>query len=311
MTKKFLLEHRAELKSMNSIKITDDYCYLDESYNLKQHTIQNFGFEWLEYSRYGWDDPIYKDIDQEEAVFRHKSLLQPEDLRNRLILDAGCGNGRYSYLAAKYGGNVIGIDLGDGVEAARLNTKDVSNIQIVQSDIFNLPFEKHWFDVIFSIGVLMHTGDAKKAMLALADKLKKNGSILTVHLYGKGNPIYEFVDSFLRNKTTKMLLSPDLQKLTNKAYRLRFALDKMGLAGIVGANRFFRLDSNPHRIFDWYSAPIATHHTYDEVKEWFALAGLKVSATNEKLKKAKTPMDRILQHPLIKLPITVTVRGEP
>ena len=55
------------------------------------------------------------------------------------ILDAGCGNGRFAYYAAKYGGDVWAIDLGPAVEVARHNTES-QNVHVVQADLYNPPF---------------------------------------------------------------------------------------------------------------------------------------------------------------------------
>ena len=41
-----------------------------------------------------------------------------------------------------------------------------------------------------------------------------------------------------------------------------------------------KLDAHPHCIFDWYAAPVATHHTYPEVESWFSAKNLEVQATN-------------------------------
>jgi len=301
LTHQFVHEHRAALVSDGLIQ-ESGFDRADDLHSLKQHTIQNFGFEWLEYARFGWDDPVYN-IQREERVFRGKSLLSPEDIKSKLVLDAGCGNGRYSYWAAKYGAQVIGVDLGDGVESAAQNTVELPDVQVVQGDIFNLPFADQTFDVIFSIGVLMHTGDARRATGCLAKTLKSGGS-LTIHVYGKGNPVYEFVDRILRNRTTRMSI-PELQRFTAKAYQGRRQLERWHVAGLV--ERFVRLDPHPHCIFDWYAAPIATHHTYAEVTSWFSELGLEIVKTNAG-SLSSSLMKRVL-HPLFQGPSTVTVRG--
>jgi SAM-dependent methyltransferase len=269
--------------------------------SLKQHTIRNFGFEWIEYARFGWDDPVYN-IAYEEALFRRKALLEPAELKGRLVLDAGCGNGRYSYWAAQYGARVVGVDLGDGVESAAVNTDDLPEVQIVQGDIFRLPFAPQTFDAVFSIGVLMHTGDAKLATSRLAALVRPGGS-LTVHLYGKGNMVYELVDRTLRRWTTRLSI-PRLQALTQRLYRARQALDRVQLSDLL--NRFVRLGPHPHIIFDWYAAPIATHHTYPEVRGWFDEMGLPITRTND---ENFVRLSRRLLRPLLGAPGVVTVRG--
>jgi SAM-dependent methyltransferase len=268
---------------------------------LKKKTMSSFGFEWTEYRRFGWDTAEY-DLRREASVFLRKSLLEPEDLRGRLTLDAGCGNGRYSFVASKHAGRVIGVDLSEAVDAAAENTEGSENVQIVQGDIFHLPFAPGTFDVIFSIGVLMHTGDAQRAVQSLRTLLAPDGS-LTVHLYGKGNPVYEFVDRLVRSWTTRRSLA-EVVRFTDRAYRLQRGLARLKLDRLV--SRFVRLDPHPHCIFDWYSAPIATHHTYPEVRAWFEDLRLRVVATNE-----PRPLQglRAMVRTVAGSPDTVTVRG--
>ena len=273
---RFIERYRVDIRSSDvKIKKSHSTANHDSLNELKKQTIKNFGFEWLEYGRFGWDDPVFN-IEREEGVFRKKSLLDPKDLKGKLVLDAGCGNGRYSYWAAKYGTQVIGVDLGSGVESAYKNTKDIENTHIIQGDLFNLPFSEEFFDIIFSIGVLMHTGNAKSATKSLTDHLKKDG-IITVHMYHKGNIIYEFNDFWIRKYTTKLSIE-QLISFTRKMHAIAKALDRLKL--LMYINAFIRLENHPHCIFDWYSAPLATHHTYREVYEWFDEFGLKVIKDN-------------------------------
>jgi SAM-dependent methyltransferase len=268
---------------------------------LKRATIASFGFEWNEYRRFGWDDPEY-DLERERDVFLRKSLLAPNELAGRLVLDAGCGNGRYAYLASANGGRVIGVDLSDAVDAAAENTAAVKDVQIVQADIFRLPFAPGTFDVIFSIGVLMHTGDAALAVRRLRSLVTPGGS-LSVHLYGKGNRVYELVDRRLRGWTTRRTI-PELRRFTDRAYGLERFLSRVHLNRV--ANRFVRLDPHPHCIFDWYSAPVATHHTYAEVLGWFGELDLRVVATNERTPVRGLPASI---RSVVGSADTVTVRG--
>src|SRR5262249_43059186 len=177
------------------------------------------------------------------------------------------------------------------------------NVQIVQGDIFRLPFAAGTFDAIFSIGVLMHTGNARHATAALAKLVRPGGSV-TVHLYGKGNLIYEAGDWSLRQWATRLAIER-LQGVTRGFFRIRRALERVRLDTL--ANRFVRIGAHPHIIFDWYAAPIATHHTYPEVLAWFAEMRVPVVRTN-----ASPPgsLARRLFRPLVAAPGVVTVKGE-
>lgn len=52
-------------------------------------------------------------------------------LHGRLVLDAGCGGGRFSALAAGYGAHVVGLDRSDAVERAAEVTAGL-DVDIVQ-----------------------------------------------------------------------------------------------------------------------------------------------------------------------------------
>lgn len=270
---------------------------------VKQKNIEKFGFEWTKYDRFGWDDPVYN-IAREEQAFLRKALLTRDEINGKLVLDAGCGNGRYSFWTAKYGAQVIGVELGDAVESAAKNTADLPNVQIIQGDIFCLPFPDRCFDAIFSIGVLMLTGSAKKATLSLASHVKEGGS-LTVHVYGKGNAIYELDDRILRAWTTKMSIK-ELEQFTDRAYRLRCWLEHRKLIDFV--LNFVRLDDHPHCIFDWYAAPVASHHTYQEVIQWLEEGGLQSTVTRHKV-GAHASLRRKISNYLSKKPASITVKG--
>src|SRR3990167_3209856 len=110
ITSEFVKIFESELAPMNILS-SEQTLSSDHLTTLKENTIKSFGYEWNKYDRFGWDDQTYN-LAWEETVFQNKSLLKPDEVKNKLVLDAGCGNGRYSYWAAQYGGKVIGIDLG-------------------------------------------------------------------------------------------------------------------------------------------------------------------------------------------------------
>ncbi|QQG37888.1 MAG: methyltransferase domain-containing protein [Candidatus Kaiserbacteria bacterium] len=235
---------------------------------LQQKTIRNFGDEWKTWDDFGWSDRGASDITID--IFRYKVLVEKGELAGKLVLDAGCGNGRYTKAARDFGGEVIGVDLSDAVDVAFRNMRDDDKIHIIQGDLFKLPLKKGVFDFIFSNGVLMHTGDARRAFLSLVPHLKIDGAI-TVHLYHKGNLVYEFNDWWMRAITTRLPLSM-MYKAANAFTWVTTRLPKTFVD--YGLNIFFRAERHPHYVFDWYTAPIATHHTYPEVYGWLKEAGL-------------------------------------
>jgi SAM-dependent methyltransferase len=244
----------------------------------ERETSKFFAGEWQVWSRYGWDDPSFVGS-PEQTVFHQKTLLGEHDLKGATVLDAGCGNGRYAYVAARSGANhVVGLDLSSAVDVANENLADCPNVDLVQGDIFNPPFATDHFNVVFSVGVLHHTGDTRRAIERLVRHLKPGGT-LSVELYQKGNVIYEGVDFVLRGITTK--LSPKqlwaASRIAGKVSKVLYRLSVLDLVNVV-----VRLGPNPHIIFDWYGAPIATHHTMEQVCAWYDDLDMSVSATSAK-----------------------------
>src|SRR5207237_835544 len=140
--------------------------------------------------------------------------VNPEFFEGKIILEGGCGKGRHTKLAAEWGATeVVGIDLSDGVESAFDLTKGLPNVHIVQCDIYKLPFKKA-FDYAFSVGVLHHTPEPKRAFLALASTVKKGGHV-SAWVYGVENNkwITNFVNPF-RERFTSKISQPLLYQLS-------------------------------------------------------------------------------------------------
>lgn len=254
---------------------------------LQEKTIESFGFEWKKWNRFGWENR--ESLEKTKAIFDYKVMFKPEEIRGKLLLDAGCGNGRYTKIASDYGAISVGVDLSEAVDEAFKNLGVYKNIHFVQGDLFKLPFKKNLFDFIFSNGVLMHTGNAKKAFISLTRHLNEDG-VISIHLYHKGNLIYEFNDWWLRSITTRLPLNATYIVSKILAGIARALPKKLVMYGL---NSIFRIEPHEHYVFDWYTAPIATHHTYKEVYEWLKEAGLHLVAdhnkTNYKFRKYLFP----------------------
>jgi SAM-dependent methyltransferase len=248
----------------------------NEFKELQEKTKESFGFEWEKWNRFGWDDSV--PLETTRAIFDYKVLFTPKELAGKLLLDGGCGNGRYSKVAREYGAEVVGIDLSRAIDEAFENFKGDPKAHFVQGDLFKLPFKNKAFDFIFSNGVLMHTGNAKRAFLSLVTKLNDSG-IISVHLYHKGNPVYEFNDWWLRVITTRLPLKT-VYIFSKILVTIAKILPKKFI--MYGLNMFLRIEDHEHYVFDWYTAPIATHHTYPEVYGWLKEANLYLIADHNK-----------------------------
>lgn len=144
----------------------------------KAATAENFGWQWQHFTQ---TDELYA-----EQFLHWIAPVTPEFFKGKLVLEGGCGKGRHTQLAAKWGASeVVGVDLSAAVETAFAATRHLPNVHIVQADIYNLPL-KPVFDYAFSVGVLHHLPEPRRGFRALAAKVRPEGQ-LSAWVYGAEN----------------------------------------------------------------------------------------------------------------------------
>jgi SAM-dependent methyltransferase/uncharacterized protein YbaR (Trm112 family) len=157
--------------------------------------VGSFSYEWNRWNRVQLD--VANGRTESEDTFAEKTSFTPAELKGKLVLDVGCGAGRFLDVASRWGANVVGIDLSFAVEASQKNLGDRPNVSVVQADVFRLPFRDGTFDAIFSIGVLHHSRDTREAFLQLP-RLLKNGGDIAVWLYYYQDKVYNAASDFWR-----------------------------------------------------------------------------------------------------------------
>lgn len=114
--------------------------------------------------------------------------ISPEWFAEKEILDAGCGNGRWSFGFAKLGANVTAVDINQvALDETKEHLKDFSvQKEFIQSPLENLKeaLEGRQFDMVFSWGVLHHCESFNKALDELVGCVKEGG-VLYLYLYGR------------------------------------------------------------------------------------------------------------------------------
>lgn len=241
----------------------------DDSY------VDNFSLEWNRHRKTQLDSANGSRESEDRLA---ASLDFPlENLRDKVVLDAGCGTGRFAEVVLKYGGTVVGVDLSYAVDAAFANMGRHPQMHVLQADLFQLPLRTGEFDLIYSLGVLHHTPNPKKAFGSLVPLLKPGGKI-AITLYPAYNRAYVLATQFWRTFTTR-LSRRLLYALAHAAVPLYYVyripgLYHLGCATLpICMHRSWRwrvLDT-----FDLYSPIYQSHHTHSEVFRWFEEAGLE------------------------------------
>jgi len=256
--------------------------FVDES-----NYADSFGYQWQRFDRTILDRA---DRNRSEQDFIRKTGLHPQDLQGKLVLDVGCGMGRFAEVVTRWGARVIGIDLSVAAEVAAKNLADRDFVAL-QADVFALPFAQETFDCIYSMGVLHHTPDCEKAVEALPQYLKPGGT-LVVWLYSGYNKWYRFSDQYRR--ITRRMSPRVLHSFFRVAVPFFYWLDRglrvvpvigRPVAGVV--HHVFPVNRHPDpevRVLDtldWYSPKYQSKHTYEQVFRWFEKCGLEALTVGE------------------------------
>ena len=101
------------------------------------------------------------------------------------VLEAGCGVGAQTSILAgnSAGAEIIAIDVSEASLAEAQNKFDsagITNVSLIQTDIFNLPFETASFDHVFVCFVLEHLTNPIEALKCLKKVIKPNGTITVI-----------------------------------------------------------------------------------------------------------------------------------
>jgi ubiquinone/menaquinone biosynthesis C-methylase UbiE/uncharacterized protein YbaR (Trm112 family) len=170
----------------------------------------NFGLEWNKHDRTQYDNTSGFNISQERYENETKWGYE---LKGELVLEAGSGSGRFTEHLVKTGAMCISFDYSNAVEANYRSNGHNTNLLIVQASIFEMPFEKDYFNRVLCIGVLQHTPDPKLAFITLVKALKKGGFICT-DIYLKNFAKFYLTPKYLIHYFTKKMDPEKLYKLT-------------------------------------------------------------------------------------------------
>lgn len=214
----------------------------------EEATQQVYGHLW---------DKFNADDYMKEAPTIIKTRLKVSDfdlstLKGKMILDLGCGSGRFTIALALAGAErVHGIDLGKKsiIEAARIaKSAGINNITFEAGDILDLPYRDNQFDFIYCNGVLHHTKNMEKGIEELYRVLKP-GCRAFLYLYADGGLFW--------HSRKKM---PQVMKKIPQKYAMA-VLDLIGMP----ANRFIFCDN-------WY-VPIERHVSREYLENFLKKVG--------------------------------------
>ena len=236
--------------------------------------VRSFSLEWNMFGRTQLDSESHSDS---RDTFVEKTGTRLQDLSGKMILEAGCGMGRFLDVVSKQPGTkVVGFDLSLSVESAYRNVGNRPNVHIVQADVMKPPFAPSSFDMVYSIGVLHHTSKPREAFHSLVPLLKERGEI-AIWVYPKYHwstfsDLYRHVTARMPSNMTlgickAMLVAHSFDGKAPRRLRGR-------LQTILPISKEKHYEKRLLDTFDWYSPRYQFKFAPDEVLKWFREAGL-------------------------------------
>ena len=253
-----------------------------------------FDFQWNKHALTQHDSHSKSTV-SEDRFFNETKW--DRDLAGEVVLEVGCGSGRFTAQAISTGAMVVSTDLSGAVDANWRVHRGVENLLIVQSDVYRMPFRKSSFDKLFCIGVLQHTPDVEKTFRTLPDYLKSDGSLVT-DIYDKRSGLKGVVEIFYRTyfwlrPFTRRMKPERLYKYVSSYIKMMWPVAKLiNKIPVVGSkiNRMLRVIDYRGRYdlseemlqewsildtFDMLNPAYDQRQTIQTFRNWFETAPLK------------------------------------
>lgn len=252
-------------------------------------TAESFGWEWL---RYPGSRP------EDRGLFLEETQLAEEEWEGRVVLDAGCGMGRYTRVALSLGAEVVSFDLSESILRLLPEARENPKLHLVRGNLLSPPFKRGIFDTVYSQGVIHHTSNTREAFDKIAPLVKEAGR-LSVWVYGTAGSYASFSTNPIRSTRVglksilpavwllvwiRQFLSDFLRIFTTRIpVRLLYALCyPLTVLGAIPGLKYLTFSVEPKfgirltENFDWLAPPFQTKHTKEEVRGWFEEAGYAV-----------------------------------
>ena len=211
---------------------------------LQDNYADSFGLQWNRFAKTQVDSALKTNRSRDRFI--HETLWDESQLRGKLVLDAGCGSGRFSEIALDLGARLVAIDYSSAVDAASENLNS-ENLLIAQGDLAELPIPNESLDFVYCIGVLQHTKEPGKIVAELLRCLKPGGEI-TLTFYENSSWHVRLYSKYLIRPLTKRIPDRVLLTIIERSSAVWFPL----------TNFLFRLPSPFSRIFR-FMIPIANY----------------------------------------------------
>jgi len=138
--------------------------------------VSAFGLQWLKHAKTQLDSHTGLTITRDRLSRMCGPLYSQLD--GKVVLEAGCGAGRFTEVLLESASFITAVDLSAAVLANYENNGKNPKLRIARASITELPFEKEQFDIVFCPGVVQHTPNPSKSISELYKQVKPGGWLI-------------------------------------------------------------------------------------------------------------------------------------
>ena len=243
--KKKLLARYAELLSMVEKK--------------NRRTKESFAQEW---ALFNFEEDKTWDADANDMLqrFLKETDETMESIKDKIIFDAGCGNGRLNSLLAENGITNIAMDFSNSIEKAYLKNT-FSKAHFIQGDVQFPPLVFEYFNIVHSSGVLIHTTNTELSFSCIEPTVKSGGK-LSIWLYHRRDNIIHNMFNSVRKITSGLPLKFQYYLYYCTFFPVSFIVKR--IKGNKQNAREMMID-----ILDWLTPEFRWEHEHEEATTWF------------------------------------------
>ena len=182
---------------------------------------ESFGLQWNKFIKTQLDSYTNTKITEDRLA---RIIGDISKIQGKIVLEIGCGAGRFTEILLKYGAIVVSVDMSTAVVANKKNFPISESHIIIQADMNDLPFKENIFDYIICLGVLQHTPDTFKSIENSMKFLKMEGTYVCDH-YTHTVSYYTKTTYLFRKYLAKFNKEEKFEKI-NSLFNLFFPLHK-------------------------------------------------------------------------------------
>ena len=116
-----------------------------------------------------------------EREHRQRYMFSLPLVKDKVVLDAACGEGYGSYMIAQTAKKVVGLDISSESIALASEKYNLDNLSFIEGDIAQLPYSDGCFDIVVSFETIEHVAEGiQTAFLKEIRRVLKSNGVLVI-----------------------------------------------------------------------------------------------------------------------------------